>query len=406
MLDALYVFVTMAIPKAGVQLGAIPLTLNILLSALVVLKNPNDTIRFIWKIRGFNAAYCLLLIFGIVTLALDLIDGTKPFELAQTLIVLASPLVGVAALRLKPETLTRIIIVATIIVNLYGIVQFLVGVDKTSVEGLTYTYGQSLMSKPIGMSTATDTADTKIISTFQNGNSYGIFNVLAFSFLMSRLPSVSGWGTARMVATIASVVGILICGSRSSVIPFAIMCIFMVVSFLNQLPPQKRQNIMTLIALVCIVGIIALAIQGTILEQFWERNVVHTAQDTTAAGRTGQWINSFKIISQMGTLPLLRLFFFGKSASMNIGGEGLPEFFFNFGIIGTIAFYIGLLCVVRYCWKLAYGRTIAMGILCVTVAFCMDRTYHFPPNLMMVFLFAGASTMLQDSVGTEAQPLH
>ncbi|PLS27702.1 O-antigen ligase family protein [Bifidobacterium parmae] len=394
MLDALYVFVTMAIPKAGVQLGGIPLTLNILLSALVVLKNPNETIGFIQKIRGFNVAYWTLLAFGMVTFVLGLTDGTKPFDLAQTLIVLASPLVGVAALRLKPETLTRIVIVATIIVNVYGLIQFVGGVEKTSVEGLTYTYGQSLLDKPIGMSTTTDTADTKIISTFQNGNSYGIFNVLAFSFLMSRLPVSGGWGALRMVATISSVVGVMICGSRSSVIPFAIMCVFMVISFLNQLPPRKRQNILVLIAVICIVGVVALVAQGTILEQFWERNVVHTTQDTTAAGRTDQWANSFRIIGQLSALPLLRLFFFGKSAGMNLIGEGLPEFFFNFGIIGTVAFYGGLLCLVRYCWKLAHGRTIAMGILCVTAAFCMDRTYHFPPNLMMISLFAAAAIVI------------
>lgn len=398
-MDALYVFVTMVIPKAGAQIAGLPLTLNILLTVFVILKNPDQTIAYVQRFRGFAIAYSVLLCFGLITFFLALTDGTSPFELAQIVIVLSSPLVGVAVTRIRPQTLIRIVIIATIIVNLYGIIQFLVGVEGASISGLTYTYGQSLSSKPIGISSGTEQADTKIISTFQNGNSFGIYDVLAFSFLMSKLDVAGGWRIARYAAIPLSVVGILICGSRSAVIPFVLMAAFMIRSFLKQMSPRMRSSVGIAVALFVLVGTAALMAQGTILQRFWERNVTHTLEDPSASGRTGQWANSFDAITQMTPAELLRLLFFGRSNTMEIAGEGLPEFFFNFGLVGVCAFYGGMLLIVRHCWKLSCGRTIAMGLLCIVMAFCVDRTFDFPPNLMMFSLFAAGALVISGEVG-------
>ena len=404
MLDMVYVFVTMTIPKAGAQIAGLPLTLNIILTACVILKNPNQVMLFIQRFKGFAIAYGVLLFFGLITFALALLDGTPAFKLAQIVIVLSSLLVGVSVLRMRPSALAKIVIASTVIVNAYGVIQFLGGVEDMSIQGITYTFGQSLLDKPIGISTTSQQADTKIISTFQNGNSYGIFNVLAFSFLMSRLPVTKGWQIARMVAVPLSVIGILICGSRSSVIPFALMALFMVGSFLKQMPLRTRLAAGFALAFAMIAGIAALLAQGTILQQFWERNVIHTLEDPSAAGRTDQWAYSFGQIAHMTPTELLRLFFFGRSSDMTIIGEGLPEFFFVYGIIGVCAFYGGLLLIARHCWNLPCGRTIAMGLLCVITAFCVDRTYDFPPNLMMFSLFAAGALLISEGPYAQWHP--
>ena len=152
MLDMLYVFVTMTIPKAGAQIAGLPLTLNIILTACVILKNPNQVMLFIRRFRGFAIAYGMLLFFGLITFSLALLDGTPAFELAQIVIVLSSLLVGVSVLRMQPSSLIKIVIASTIIVNVYGIIQFVVGIENTSIQGITYTFGQSLLEKPNGMS--------------------------------------------------------------------------------------------------------------------------------------------------------------------------------------------------------------------------------------------------------------
>ena len=221
---------------------------------------------------------------------------------------------------------------------------------------------------------------------------------------MSRLAVSKGWQIVRMVAVPLSVTGILICGSRSSVIPFAIMALFMVGSFLKQMPLRTRLATGFALAFAVIAGIAALLAQGTILQQFWERNVIHTLEDPSAAGRTNQWAYSFDSIAHMTPAELLRLFFFGRSNDMTIFGEGLPEFFFVYGIIGVCAFYGGMLLIARYCWNLTCGRTIAMGLLCVIAAFCVDRTYDFPPNLMMFSLFAAGALLISDESYAQWRP--
>ena len=42
-MDALYVFITTALPKAGAQVAGLPLTLNLLLTAYVILPKPDFT---------------------------------------------------------------------------------------------------------------------------------------------------------------------------------------------------------------------------------------------------------------------------------------------------------------------------------------------------------------------------
>ena len=88
---------------------------------------------------------------------------------------------------------------------------------------------------------------------------------------------------------------------------------------------------------------------------------------------------------------VLRQLLFGQNPHSDVGGEGLPKFFFMFGVVSTIAFYGGLLYVVWRCWQRRSSRTIAIGILCVFCAFCVDQTFNYPPNVMNVALFAAAA---------------
>ena len=51
-MDALYIFITTALPKAGAQVAGLPLTLNLLLTAYVILRHPNQTLLMMQKFRG------------------------------------------------------------------------------------------------------------------------------------------------------------------------------------------------------------------------------------------------------------------------------------------------------------------------------------------------------------------
>ena len=68
-MDALYVFITTALPKAGAQVAGLPLTLNLLLTAYVILRHPNQTLLMMQRFRGLAMAYGALFASGLPALS-------------------------------------------------------------------------------------------------------------------------------------------------------------------------------------------------------------------------------------------------------------------------------------------------------------------------------------------------
>ena len=222
-MDTLFQIVTMMIPKAGIQVGGAPLTLNVFLLLCVILKNPNQTVLAVQRIKGMGFLYAVLLLFGSMTFLLGI--GHWPlYRLAQIAIVIISPLAIVAMLRMDAEISMKITCVALIVVNIYGIVQFVHGIVSSSIPGLTYTYGQDLTGKNIGYGVGGDDLANKIVSTYQNGNYLGLFCIQGICLMFIWCAKEGIWKRLRFLSIILGFVGLLLCGSRSAVIPFAAIC--------------------------------------------------------------------------------------------------------------------------------------------------------------------------------------
>ena len=59
-MDALSVFVTTSLLKAGAQVAGLPLTLNLLLTAYVILRHPNRTLLMMKSFRrGLRSSVCV-----------------------------------------------------------------------------------------------------------------------------------------------------------------------------------------------------------------------------------------------------------------------------------------------------------------------------------------------------------
>ena len=388
-MDTLYIFITTALPKAGAQVAGLPLTLNLLLTAYVILRHPNQTLLMMQRFRGLAVAYGTLFVFGVLSMLMAVAQEMDAFRLSQMIIVVGSPLAGIAATRITSKRFSQIIICSLIIVNVYGLVQYFAGIEDTSVAGLTYTLGQNISDKPIGLKT--DGTAEKIISTYQNGNSLGIFNALGISFMLTSAQSSRFWRIGQYFALGLGLVGIMLSGSRSIQIPFLLFLIILLVQFIKQLPSRRRGMTLSVGGVILALGIAYLLAQRTIINQFIDRLVNQTLADPTASGRTNQWSHSFEVISHMDGGQVLRQLLFGRSPHTDIGGEGLPEFFFMFGIVSTVAFYGGLLYIAWCCWQRRSSRVVAIGILCVFCAFCADQSFYYPPNIMNVALFAAAA---------------
>lgn len=388
-MDALFQIVTMIIPKAGVQLGGIPLTLNLVLFALVLLRNPNQTILSIQRHRGIATCYAVLLLFGLITFLLGILDGFPTFTLAQIITVVASPLAGVIALRMNPQVSFKILISALIIVNLYAAIQFAVGIEQTAIPGLTYTSGQDLASKPIGYGMSSTASALKMPSTFQNGNYLGLFDALGVPLAVIWQPARTYWKALRYFAIACGVLGVILCGSRSTVIPFALVILLLLAQRYRATASRMKSTYLAASG-IAIVGlsVYMLVFQQPVIQQFVTRNIMQTLNDPTAAGRTTQWLAMAAGIANLNGTQLLRLTFFGQGA-YGLGGEGLPTFFTTFGFFSTVAFYGMLIAAMVYLWKDVRTRAVTLGVFCTFFTFCIDSSFYYPPNVMLVFIMIG-----------------
>lgn len=324
-LDTLFLFVTTAFPKAGIQLGDLPLTLNLVLLAILLLSGFPTALKALGAFRGVLPWFAFLVMFGVSSTLIAWQEGAPLYSVAQRITVMVSPLAAVATFRLNTRRSLRIVALAMIVTSAYALVQFAIGVTASSVSGLTYTMGQDLASKPIGY--MADDSAAKIPSTYQNGSNFGIFAALAVMLMLTWRPESRSLRRWRSFATVSGVVGLLLCGSRSIIIPIAVSLIFVVHQYLATFSRTRQQRaIMMLIAAILCGAAFLVFFRSDILDAFWQRNAIRTINDPTASGRTNQWSDTWLGILNLNDWQLIRLILFGQSPSWGFGGEGFPEF--------------------------------------------------------------------------------
>lgn len=387
-LDTFFLFVTTTFPKAGVQPGNLPLTLNLALLALLLLTGLPTALRALEAFPGAVSWYAWLVGFGVYSTFIAWQEGASLYSVAQGVTVMVSPLAALAAFRLPAHRSLTIVGWAVVVTSGYALIQFLFGITDTSVAGVTFTMGQDLNAKPIGYSADADTA-LKMPSTYQNGNSFGIFAALAVMLMLMWHPETQRLRRLRVLAIVSGIVGLLLCGSRSIVIPVAFSLVFVIRQYMGTMSRERQQSAMSVLIVAILFGAIVLGFyRRDILTAFWDRNVTQTVNDPTASGRTDQWSAMWSGIQRLGGLQLIRLILIGQNPSWGLGGEGLPAFFVALGLPATVAFYGGLLLIARRLWKKNLSRPVALGVLCVVFAFIVDQSFFYPPNLMNVYLIS------------------
>lgn len=385
-MDALFQIVTMLIPKAGIQLGGVPLTLSALLFLLVIVRNPNQTILAIQQKYWIGVLYAVLFCFGICSFVFGIVSNLPVFVLAQIVTVVSSPLAGVIAFRMSPEKSMKIVCIALILVDMYAAAQFTVGIMQISVPGISYTLGQNLESKPIGFGHSQEASALKMPSTYQNGNYLGLFGTLGLSLALIWKPRERFWAVVRFLAIGSGILGIILCGSRSIVLPVLLVSLLLVVERYKATRHDFKPTFMigTLSAALATVSYVVI-FHSSWINQFSDRIFYQTVNDPTAAGRTSQWRAMAETIMQLPPAQLIRLVLLGQG-NYGLIGEGLPTFFATFGLMSTVAFYGMPIASIVYLWKNHTTRTVAYGVFCALFAFTVDSSFYYPPNVMILFM--------------------
>ena len=336
------------------------------------------------KYKGFLYIYLLYAIIILVVVLIN-IDQMEFFRIAISLVLMVSPLAIGIGYKVNLNAFYKIIIVSMIITGLYSLLQWTIGIEATKIPGLNIAYGDTFADKPIGYGTGGMEA-LKMPSTYQNGNGVALFFLLALFLIIPWKTNKKG---IKLVAILFAVIGILLSGSRSALIPFVLLIPYAIKKIYDILKTKKQKM---LLLLFLIIGISTLLVylfyaKSELIEYMFNRYIVQTIMDPTGNGRTTQIQNVIQSITNQDFIMIIKSLILGNDWKDVVSSEGIFYFVSFYGSICAIVFCMLLLYPVCKLYK--NNKIEVLGLIAVFIAFMVDSSFNYPPGLMNYFLIVG-----------------
>ena len=183
------IFFNIWFPKAGIKISGIPLTIGNVFFAITFI------LWFLKKIRSnnipLNKMGISILIYILIILIKYIFIGDFINNISFIVPLIIYPLGYFLSYDLvkndyEKRKVTKIIVYGFFFITMFAILQFIVGIENCTIPGLTVNYTDYkelgkfwYMSKSNGVVVSS----SKIVSTFQNGNIFGINVLLIFPFV-------------------------------------------------------------------------------------------------------------------------------------------------------------------------------------------------------------------------------
>ncbi len=365
-------------------MGGTAITVAEFAFVFAIISSKKQILQFFNEHKKFLYIYLLYITIIITTMVVNY-QNLSLNRIAISLVLIASPLTIGIGNKIKLDTFYKIILISLIITGLYSVLQWTVGLEATKIPGLNIAYGDTFADKPIGYGFDGREA-SKMPSTYQNGNGVALFFLLAIFFVIGWKTQKKGW---KIVAVSLGVIGIILSGARTALIPFIIIVPYAIKKFYDKL--QKRnQKIMLLI--VGIIGISAFVFyiiysNSELIEYMYDRYILETISDPTGSGRTTQISNVIQYITSQNFIGVIRNFVLGADWAEAFFAEGIFNIISSYGVIEAIVFCLLLLYPIVKLYR--NSKIEVLGLLAVFIAFMVDASFNYPPGLMNYFLIAG-----------------
>lgn len=329
----------------------------------------------------------IYILYAITILVVVLInyDHTSVFMLAVSLVLIASPLAVGIGYKINPNTFYKIVIISMIITGLYSVLQWTIGIEATKIPGLNIAYGDTFEDKPIGYGFNGMEA-IKMPSTYQNGNGVALFYLLAIFLIVPWNTNKKIW---KIIAISLAIIGIILSGSRSALIPFILLIPYVIKKIYDKL---KTKNQKILLLIVFIIGISSTMLyivysNSELIEYMYNRYILETINDPTGSGRTTQIQDVLQSITSQDFIMTIKNLLLGVQWNDAIFSEGIFYLISYYGIIIAITFCILLLYPIIKLYK--NDKIEVLGLLAVFIAFMVDSSFNYPPALMNYFFIVG-----------------
>ncbi|PKM76776.1 MAG: hypothetical protein CVU90_10770 [Firmicutes bacterium HGW-Firmicutes-15] len=386
-------FLNMAFPKAGVLVHSIPVTAATIFFALSLLyilirdhRSANEIPPLFWKV------YLLFVLMVFLSLAFN-IHQIGPRHLAMTAVLIGSPLAILLGLTLtNSRRAYQIAGLALLIAGIYAIIQYLFGIEETTINGLNLALGDSWNNKPIAIWVAQTPKYVKWPATYQNGNLAAAFYILAIPLLLSWRSIELSDRWLRFSALVTGFVGLLLSGARSALYPFALIWIIICIVYVLW---QRGNGLKDLLMWSGCIVLVFMAIgqvkpDSPPYDYMLDRYVLQTKQDPTASGRTMQWKEALKETSQQAWSSRLQIFTLGWDRSADFPVEGFLAVAMLYGFIAmTLFVLLFLVTMYQASFRSEANQIIALGLLAGFCQFLIDSPFLQPPTLINWFFVAG-----------------
>jgi hypothetical protein len=374
-------FLTALFPKAGIKAGGFPFPIFLfgLLIAVGITALGRKRTR-----HAFSTTWVFIAFLGLMAIRALMIVLTD--SLSDTVAFLAWSTVPITMLYVGTQqdgddpNFRRAIELGFIVAVGYALIQLFFGVERVAIQGLTYAYGDDLSQKHNLIYSRSGEDFSKIPSTYQNGNIFGLVAAVFFALALAR---IARHRESRLdyLLLVGAVLAIGLSGSRTAVLA-ALAAFFL--TYLSQGAIGRK----IAISMVIIAGIwVVLTFQPGLLERY----SVESATAGGGSGRLAAWGNDLRTMTPFD-------FLFGTGSFRRTEGW--------LGVVQQIGF-IGIGALVFLAWRMALRRPyLDLPLLVLFVGAIIDSSYQFFPTwfLLAALAFTDPASALAPSLRVRMRP--
>lgn len=398
------IFFNIWFPKAGIKLSEIPLTVgNVFLAITFFFWTMKKVMNRRMKINKIGYILIILMLYSFIKY---LLIGGFVKNIGYIIPLVVYPLMFIIAYdtidtKEKLQKVIKVICFGFFFICIYALLQYVFGIEKVCIPGLTVnlsdytTYGANWYLQKNNNNSSE--IGTKIISTFQNGNLYGVNALLIYPIVYGYLKKENK-SFLMYVSLALFVICVFLSLSRSCWLGIILFMLFGI--FLEN---EKNKNSLyrkAIIILMCLVLV------GVSFKYFPSIAARFSSMDKSSImSMSGRTEGLTEVLNNFSQYKYIFIWFIGSNGfieNVGLAYEMTPlALLVQVGIIGIVLFY-GILYQVwkRMNKKKWLQNAVKLSIFIWTIVGCIEGAFWLPPTALNIFLILALGLIDQKVMNT------
>lgn len=384
------IFFNIWFPKAGIKLSGIPLTVGNVFLAITF---------FFWTMKKvmnrrmkINKSGYILIILMLYSLIKYLLIGGFVKNIGYIIPLVVYPLMFIIAYdtidtKEKLQKVIKVMCFGFFFICIYALLQYVFGIEKICVPGLTVnlsdytTYGANwYLQKNNNNSSG---IGTKIISTFQNGNLYGVNTLLIYPIVYGYLKKENR-SILMYVSLALFVICVFLSLSRSCWLGIVLFMLFGI--FLES---EKNKNSLYRKAIIILMCLVLVEVSFKYFPSIAAR--FSSMDKSSIMSMSGRTEGLTEVLNNFSQYKYIFIWFIGSNGfieNVGLAYEMTPlALLVQVGIIGIVLFYGTLYQVWKRMNKKKWlQNAVKLSIFIWTIVGCIEGAFWLPPTALNIFL--------------------